>query len=364
MNESEALVALNSASQVGPVRVRLMLRHFGSALDALHASPTDWAELPGFNSKVIKGLADCKTSDAWREDLEEVTRKEVTLIPFTDPRYPKRLGLLPDAPVVLYAKGTLLPNDARSLAVVGTRAATIYGTEMTRQLSSDLARQGYTIVSGLARGIDTAAHQATLNAGGRTLAVIGSGLSKLYPKENEHLATHIANQGAVISEFPMLTPPDRQQFPQRNRIVSGLSLGIVLIEAPEQSGALITVEKALSQGQRAIFALPGRADTPHFRGNHALLKGGKALLIESAQDIASHFGELLTKLPTANAIPLEAEERQLFDQMPDQELAIDELLADTKLPISKLNVLLMSLVLKRAVKEFPGKIYKKVIIKG
>ena len=189
---------------------------------------------------------------------------------------------------------------------------------MARQLTSDLARQGYTIVSGLARGIDTVAHQATLEAGGRTLAVIGSGLSKLYPKENGLLAERIAEQGAVISEFPMLTPPDRQQFPQRNRIVSGLSIGIVLVEAPDQSGALITVEKALSQGANNHLSPPGRADTPHFRGNHALLKAGKALLIESAQDIAGHFGELLTQRPAVSTMPLETEERQLLDQIPDQ----------------------------------------------
>lgn len=364
MNESQALIALNSASQVGPVRIRLMLSHFGSALDALHASPSDWSELPGFQPRIIQGLTDCKASDRWREDLEEVERKGVSLIAFTDPHYPKRLRGLPDAPVVLYVKGELLPTDEKSLAVIGTRGASIYGAEMSKQLSSDLSQQGFTIVSGLARGIDTAAHQATLEAGGRTIAVIGSGLSKLYPKENGLLAKWISQQGAVISEFPMLTPPDRQQFPQRNRIVSGLSMGVLLVEAPERSGALITVEKALQQGNRAVFALPGRADTPHFRGNHALLKSGKALLIESAEDIAGHFGELFTRPIKTSTMPLEIDERQLLDQMPEQELAIDELLTLTKLPIPKLTVLLMSLVLKRAVKEFPGKIYKKVIYKG
>ncbi len=364
MDELEALVALNSAAQVGPMRIRLLLSYFGSALEAFYAPPAALAELPGFSPKVIQGLATCKEQSKWRADLDEAADKGVSILAYTDPNYPSRLAQLPDAPAVLYVKGTLQPCDERCLALIGTRNASIYGMEMAQQLSRDLASQGFTIVSGLARGIDTAAHQATLESKGRTIAVIGSGLSDIYPKENTLLAQHIAKQGAVISEFPMFTPPSRQQFPRRNRIVSGLSLGIVVVEAPSQSGALITAEQALSQGKRPVFALPGRADTPHFRGNHALLKSDKAHLIESAEDIVSHFGELFVKSIEATAMPLEAEERALLDQLPEQELAIDELLSLTKLPVSKLTVLLMSLILKRAIKEFPGKIYKKVIYKG
>ena len=365
MDELEALVALNSAPQIGPIRIRHMLHYFGgSPLEAFQAAPSALAELPGFSPKIIQGLETYKQQPRWREDLEEAARADVQIIPFTDARYPKRLGELPDAPIVLYVKGSLKPCDDRCLALIGTRNASIYGIGMSKQLSSDLAHQGFTIVSGLARGIDTAAHQAALESKGRTIAVIGSGLSKIYPRENGLLAQWISEQGAVMSEFPMATPPDRQQFPQRNRIVSGLSMGIVVVEAPERSGALNTVQKALQQGQRPIFTLPGRADTEHFRGNHTLLKSGKAKLIESASDIANHFGELFATPVKACPIPLETEEQTLLDQMPDQELAIDELLSLTQLPVPKLTVLLMSLLLKRAVKEFPGKVYKKLIYKG
>ena len=234
--------------------------------------------------------------------------------------------------------------------------------EMARKISGEISRSGFTIISGLARGIDTAAHEAALEKG-RTIAVLGSGFHHLYPKENERLAEQIIENGALISEFPMSTPPDRQHFPQRNRIVSGMTLGTILIEAPLQSGAMITCSQAYNLG-RPVFALPGRADYEYFQGNHHLIKTRQAGLIENSKDVIIHFSDLFPLFPvkssTQRIVSLEKEEEDLLRCLPQQELSIEDILTITKLPIAKLNVLLMSLVLKKVIKEFPGKIYKKI----
>jgi DNA processing protein len=258
-------------------------------------------------------------------------------------------------------QGELLKEDQRCLAIVGTRQASVYGQEMAHRLSRELAQAGFTIVSGLARGIDTAAHRGALEKG-RTLAVLGSGLACIYPTENIALAGAIRQQGALISEFAMATPPDRQNFPQRNRIVSGMTLGTILIEAPQQSGAMLTVERALNQG-RPVFALPGRVDQDSFRGNHALIKERKAELIENVEDILKNFEcslPLVFKPTQKLPFRLEKEEEELLRQMPIQEISVEELVAHIQWPVAKLNGLLMSLVLKKIVKEYPGKIYKKI----
>jgi len=255
--------------------------------------------------------------------------------------------------------------DQNGIAVIGTRQATLYGLEMAKKIAEDLAAVGFTVISGLARGIDTAAHAGALHARkGRTIAVIGSGLTNVYPRENIELSEAVANQGALISEFPMETPPDRQNFPQRNRIVSGMTMATVLIEAPLQSGAMITVEKALMQ-KRQVFALPGRADHENFRGNHQLLKQGKAHLVENADDIINSFNDLFRRC--GPSIPeqkpqcgMNPEERLFLSQLPNHEISVEEIVQLTKLPVMRINILLMGLLLKKAVREFPGKIYKKV----
>jgi DNA processing protein len=361
LNELEALLCLTMIPQIGPIKIRLLIHYFGSACEALKASASEIAELPGFGSKIIESWKKAKQHEIWRENFDLIEQLDVKVISYTDPRYPKRLLELADAPLILYVKGSLLPQDHRSLAVVGTRQATFYGLEMARKVSQELAELKFTVVSGLARGIDTAAHEGALTKG-RTLAVIGSGLANIYPKENIILAEKIAEKGALISEFPMNTPPDRQTFPQRNRIVSGMTMGTTLIEAPEKSGAMLTVERAISQN-RKVFVLPGRADVENFRGNHALLKQKKGELIENGADVARHFDTLFSSFSCSQTlvqIPLEKEEELLLQQMPNEEVSIEEVVNRTKLPITKLNVLLMSLVLKKYMKEYPGKIYKKI----
>jgi len=329
----------------------------------LEAESAEIKELPGFGTKIADSWGNWNKDKRWRRSWDLAQTHEIAIIPYTDPRYPKKLLEISDHPLLLYVRGELKPIDQKAIAVVGTRQASIYGLELAEHLSGDLASHEYTIISGLARGIDTAAHKGALSQG-RTLAVIGSGLAAIYPRENIPLAEEIAQNGAIISEFPMDTPPDRPNFPRRNRIVSGMSLGVLLIEAPLKSGAMITMEKANEQ-KRDLFALPGRVDNPNYAGNHQLIKSGKAQLIENAYDIAGHYedlfgGQTIPKKMTTQVI-LDKEEEELLSKLPNNEINIEEMVVLTKLPIKKINILLMSLLLKKAIKEFPGKVYKKTL---
>lgn len=361
LSEIEALAMLAHIPLLGSIKIRLLIHYFGSPQEALQATPEQISDLPGFGPRVVSNWKSHRSSVAWESNLALAKEHQTELISYTDVRFPKRLLEITDHPVLLYIKGDLKPSDHHCIAIVGTRQPTIYGKEMASQLAEDLARRGFTIVSGLARGVDTLAHEGALTAGGRTVAVIGSGLANLYPRENSALASAICQRGALISEFAMATPPDRQNFPQRNRIVSGMTLGTVLVEAPAASGAMITMDRAHRQNRKA-FAIPGRADQENFRGNHLLIKKGLAHLVENAEDIAEHFETLFgSALPPKKAldIDLDKEEESLWRLLPTEEAGFDEIHRLSNLPTSKLNVLLMSLVLKKAIKEFPGKIYKR-----
>lgn len=361
MEELEALVILNSMPQVGSTKKQRLIQHYGSALEALKVPLEEIAHFLNFQPKVVKLWKEELDDHQWEHNLRLVERLHAQLVPYTSPRYPRRLLEIEDYPLVLYIQGTLSNEDERSISIVGTRQASIYGKNMAEQLSRELASMGMTVVSGLARGIDTAAHQGAL-AGGRTIAVLGSGLGSIYPSENKELAESISQKGALISEFPMAAPPRRHHFPQRNRIVSGLSMGTLLIEAPCQSGAILTAERAIKQ-KRPVFALPGRADLDSYKGNHALIKESKAKLIEGSRDILNYFELPLSckSLPVQRrTISLENEERELLNLMPSHEVSIEELINRVQWQVAKLNRLLMSLVLKKIIKEYPGKFYKKI----
>jgi DNA processing protein len=365
LTELEALTILSSVPNVGSIKTRILINHYGSPLAALKADAKELQAMPGFGEKVAVNWKSWERDRSWEKNLELAQRFGVQIIPFYHPLYPKRLLEIVDYPVILYVKGSIESIDNQSIAIVGTRRSSIYGNEIAETIAEDLAAEGFTITSGLARGIDTSAHRGAIKQG-RTLAVIGSGLGDIYPQENIPLAQQIVEQGALISEFPMMTPPDRQRFPQRNRIVSGLSMGVVLIEAPLESGAMITMEKALEHN-RKLFALPGRVDQENFKGNHSLIKEGKAQLIENAKDISNSFGNLLSRVNSTKknknreSYPLLDPEEKLFLQsLPIQETSYEEIVKLTGLPAKKLNVLLMGLMLKKALKEFPGKIYKKI----
>ncbi len=357
MNEIESLVILSSIPSLGPIKIRALIDRFGTAEKALKAPLQQIAELKGF-SAIAPFWNSWQQNLLWQQDLKLAEKENVQIIPFTSPIFPKSLLNTNDFPTHLYVKGSLLEQDRLSLAVIGTRNATIYGMESAETISQVLAENGCTIVSGLARGIDTAAHKGALK-GGRTIAVIGSGLSHIYPAENKKLAEQICQSGALISQFQMLTPPDKHNFPRRNKIVSGLTLGSLLIEAPIKSGAMITMESAYMQ-KRKLFALPGRADQENFTGNHMLIKSGKAALIDGANDLLSHFN--LKKSPSPSQpinSSLSEEEKLLLNLMSNQEMTIDELTSKAKWPVYQVQRILMGLLLKKAIKEFAGKIYKK-----
>lgn len=361
MQETEAFAVLTSIPQLGTIKIRLLLQEFGSALKALEASKDQIKNLPGFD-RILPYWDQWRENKAWQYDLALIKKLGTQLIPFTSPFFPKSLLELADHPTLLYVQGDLKPQDQRSIAIVGTRQASIYGNAMAEQISKELASHGFTIISGLARGIDTAAHRGALEKG-RTLAVIGSGLADIYPPENQSLAKEISRKGALISEFSMATPPDRQNFPQRNRIVSGMTLATLLIEAPIKSGALITMEKAYAQ-KRQLFALPGRADNENFRGNHLLIKNGKAKLVENAADIICHFEGLFPlssqKSKELPNIYFDLKESLILEKMTFEEIHIDALVQLTRLPVNQVHTTLMGLVLKKIIKEFPGKLYKKL----
>lgn len=363
LEEAEALAILCSLPTLGLIKAKQLINHFGSARTALQAPSNEIAILPGFGSKICQVWEQWPTQHNWQRNLTLADAAKAELVPWNSPLYPKRLLKIPDHPLLLYMKGKPLACDQKCIAIVGTRQASIYGMEMARQFAADLAAFGFTVVSGLARGIDTAAHVAALEYG-RSIAVIGSGLSDVYPAENHALSERISQKGVLMSEFPMATPPDRQNFPQRNRLVSGMTLATLLIEAPFKSGAMITMEKGLTYGKK-LFALPGRLDNPNFSGNHALIKSGQAQLVENARDIANSFEDLFgsTTVSQKNAKPvilLDKDELELLKWLPNSEFSSEEIAASTQWPAAKLNVLLMSLVLKKVLREFPGRLYKKI----
>lgn len=360
LTELEALTILSGAPSLGSIKIKQLIQSFGSALDAIE-NVCDWGHLTSFKNYPISKWKTWYEEGKWLENLELVHRLQVKIISYNDPIYPQRLLEIPDHPLLLYLKGTLLEGDQNNVAIVGTRNASIYGVEMAEMISADLANMGFTIVSGLARGIDTYAHKGALKFG-RTIAVIGSGLANIYPRENYNLATEIINAGSIISEFPMNTPPDRQNFPQRNRIVSGLSQASILIEAPIKSGAMNTMDRAFSQN-RKLFAIPGRADQENFQGNLLLLKKNKAQLVQSAQDVAYHINNSYNYVESKKKIKilLDNNEENFLSLLPKEELSIDKIEHLSRLPIQEINVLLISLLLKNAIKEYPGKIYKRLI---
>lgn len=293
---------------------------------------------------------------------------EIRKIGISDREYPALLKNIHRAPPELFVNGEILPADANAVAIVGSRRSTVYGSQQCERLSYELALKGITVVSGMARGIDTAAHKGALKAGGRTIAVLGSGHGHIYPPENKKLYAEIAKSGAVISEFPHETPPMPFNFPARNRIISGLSRGVVVVEAARKSGALITANFALQEG-REVFAMPGNISSSRSAGTNALIKEG-AKLTESADDIMEELeGVLDIKIgregsaePRAKnpAATLSAEERAVFGVLTDTPKPIDEISGASRIPVSKISRILIDLEIRRLAKMLPGENFIKV----
>lgn len=370
MDEIELRVRLLHLPGFGAARLHRLLACFGGSALQLWRQPwkvlTSHCQLP----MTLEQCWQCRESfTSWRDDLALAERQAVCLLSSSSEQYPKGLLDLHDPPPLLYVLGKLTPQDRHAVGFVGSRNATPYGRAMASAFAKECASAGLTVVSGLARGIDTEAHKGAL-AGGRTIAVIGSGLSKLYPPENKQLACAIARQGALISELPMATPPDRQTFPQRNRIIAALSKAMLLLEAPQKSGALISLACAEKLG-RSCFALPGRVDYPTFEGNHQLIARGQAKLIDKPEQLFHVFEEMnfsqtvrlapsdALSRPEEAASQLSAEEAKLLHKLPADELTLEEIALLCSLGASKAAVVVMGLVLKKKLQECPGQRYKK-----
>ena len=308
-------------------------------------------------SSVIKGYEIPKEV---HEDLTLVEKNGIGMVTFSDGNYPDLLRHIHDPPPVLYVYGKLR-SDSLNIAIVGSRHATSYGLTVTEQLSSALSQRGFTIVSGMARGIDSAAHAGTLAAGGRTIAVLGCGLGTIYPAENKTLFHRIAERGAVVSEFSYVTPPDAHHFPIRNRIISGLSLGTVIVEATHQSGSLITARLAAEQG-REVFAVPGSVNSFKSMGTHRLIKQG-AKLVEHADDIIEELNVSEEPLPedtsVASHIHLTSTEKKVLDKLSPYPIHIDKLVRDLSFPAGEVSSLLLQLELKGLVTQSPGKFFSR-----
>ena len=364
MDSREALVALNMIEGVGPVRVRQLLEHFGEAPAILRASRHQLTQVRGIGEDTAAAIADWEKRVDLAAELTRLTDSGCHILTQEDADYPASLREIYDPPIVLYVKGRLTAQDRNAVALVGSRQVSHYGVETARKLGYQLAYVGVTVVSGGARGVDTAAHTGALAAKGRTVSVFGCGINHITPPENKELFDRIAASGAVITQFPFNRQADRQTFPIRNRIVAGMTLGTVVVEAGLSSGALITANFATEYG-RQVFAVPGRIDSPGSKGCHDLIKKG-AKLCEGAEDILSEFEYLF---PTANrppsasetgtlpALTLSANEQSVFEILDREETGIDEVIQRSGLPASAVSVALFSLEMKRLVKQLPGKVF-------
>jgi DNA processing protein len=357
MSEALYWLGFSLVPEIGPRRISLLRTGFATLQEAW-AAPEAALQQAGLDGKALNNLLRAREKLDLPYELERIHRAGAALIAYDDDQYPAILKSLPDAPPVLYVRGALMPADANAVAVVGTRKATNYGRSAAQQLSKQLAARGVTIVSGLAQGIDAAAHRGALETG-RTIAVLGCGIDRVYPAEHHELADVITQRGAVISEFPLGVPPEGRNFPRRNRLISGLARGVIVVEAPEQSGAIITATTAAEQG-REVFAVPGSIFSSSSAGAHRLIQDG-ATLVMRARDVLDALS--ITELPPpsivmpsredAPAIPsAEASfpesdaEIMLMRHLSAKPLHIDDLVAATGFPTATVSSALMMLELK------------------
>lgn len=366
MDPVEALIALNLVEHVGPVRLRQLLDHFGEAPAVLRASKDELLRVRGIGAETAEAIAGWEQTVDLGAELRRIREFGCTVITQSDETYPDLLRQIYDPPIVLYVKGRIEPRDKNAVALVGSRRTSHYGHESARKLAYQLSYVGVTIVSGGARGIDTAAHQGALTAKGRTIAVLGTGINLVFPPENAELFERIAANGALVTQFPFNRPADKQSFPIRNRIVAGMTLGTVVIEAGLNSGALITAGMAVDYG-RQVFAVPGRIDSPQSKGCHELIKKG-AKLCEGAEDVLSEFEYLFpssNRPPAPNetgslvALALSDNEQRVFDLLSAEESHIDDLIRRSGLAPSAVSVGLLSLEMKRLIRQLPGKNFVK-----
>lgn len=362
LDERTSYVALNMMTDIGPVSVRSLITALGSPQAIFQAAKDDLLQGDGIGPALADNIIAQRDRIQPGKEIERAEKLGAQILTPADDTYPKPLLQIHDPPLALYMFGTLEPGDKRAIGIVGSRHTTLYGRECAEKLSYQLVKSGFMVVSGLARGIDTAAHRGALKGGGRTFTVLGGALDCLYPPENAELAREIARHGAVLSEFPLGRQPDKTTFPMRNRIISGLSMGILVVEAGLGSGALITVDQALDQG-RAVFAVPGRIDSPSSKGTHQLIRNG-ARLVENVDDILDEFEFLIPpgqhhrdiEASADSRPPLLPEEERIVHALEDGEQDLDTLTRATGLTPARVSALLIGLEMKRVVRMQPGQI--------
>jgi len=363
MTRTEAYLILNALRLVGPVRVRKLREALGPVEGLLGLPTSRLAGVEGVGQAVAESIRGWEKSFDLAGELKKIEQLKLQVIDVEDPCYPSLLREIHDPPMVLYFRGDLEAVRGASIGVVGTREATGYGMELAKKLGYQLAYAGVGVISGLARGIDTAAHQGALAAKGKTAAVLGCSMDQVYPAENRALAEKMEESGGcVMSEFCLGTAHDRQTFPMRNRIVSGLSKGLLVVEAARASGAMITAKQALEQG-RQVFAVPGRIDHPQSGGCHQLLKDG-ARLVESVEDVLAEFEFLLPPSEMPSPKPpqgnLGEQERMVLEALGREEMHMDVLTRKCGLPSPAVSATLLKLEMKRRVRQMPGKYFTRI----
>ncbi len=359
MTAREALIGLNFITHIGSIRLRNLLAFFGAPEKIIGASAEELTASGGIDAKTAREIAALKTEEIDKE-LALARKMGLTVVTVLDAEYPQNLANIIDPAPVLYVKGRLCAQDCASIALVGSRHATVYGLTHGYSFARRLAECGFTIVSGMARGVDAAAHRGALIAGGRTIAVMGSGFCHPYPPEHKDLLEEISRHGAVVSEFPLSTRPLKLNFPRRNRLISGLSMGVLVVEAARNSGALITVDFAVQQG-RDVFALPAPVDSINAFGVNELIKEGAQLVSSPEEIIEEYIGRQHVQVhlcdecakeesPTADSLT-----QEILDMLADSCLHLDQLHAKTNMDISRISDILLQLQLKGLIQELPGK---------
>lgn len=356
MDEKKYWVGFNLIKGIGAVRMQGLVAYFGDLESAWAASASELAAA-GLGSKLIERVIQARAGVDLDKVWERIEQQGIKILTWQDETYPQRLKEIDQPPPVLYLRGEYLPDDLFAVAIVGTRRVTPYGRQITEELSAFLAAHGITVISGLARGVDAIAHQAALKAGGRTLAVLGSGVDKIYPPEHRALAEQIMEHGALLSDYAPGTPPDASNFPPRNRIISGLSLAVVVVEAGETSGALITAEFAAEQG-REVFAVPGSILAPQSKGTNKLIQNG-ALPLLSVNDLmqALDLARMGEQKAIRKIMPSDPTEAQLLSVIGSEPLHVDEIRSQSGLPIEKVSAALALMELKGMVRQVGGMQY-------
>lgn len=355
-------LALNLLPDIGPVLARRLVSAFGEPENIFNTPLGELRKVDNIGEERARSITGFKDWDAVNKEIENVNAKNITLVAFTDRSYPESLRHIHDAPTLLYVKGEIKENDKYAVAMVGSRSSSEYGMRVSEKISYGLASSGLTVVSGMARGIDSASHRGALKAKGRTIAVLGSGIDVIYPPENRGLMEKISSSGAVISEFPLGTTPDRNNFPRRNRIISAMSLGVIVVEAAVDSGSLITVGYALEQGKE-VFAVPGNITSAGSKGTNDLIKKG-AKLIENARDVIDELRPQIKGVisqdkfnsQTKRPMPeMTDSEKILYGCLDSEPKHIDYIIRKSDRSSGEALSILLSLELKGIVKQIEGK---------